>query len=365
MRNKSKFSLLLAFLIIFIFAASGCGLVPKEEVLPDAPVLPTATLKEYKKATVVRGDIIQRVKVECVYKAFKTEELKFGVEGKRLAHVYFKEGDKVKAGNLLADLQMTDISDQIESRSDNIEQINMQIANQKELMDLSINTFNRLRSMEGFTAQMASKYEAEISRYEESIKELEEDLYFEQQRLDKLNEEARKHEIIAGIDGSILKIKRFGWRDVSNLKDTVVTIYDPETMVFVTSGKNPELFKDGQDITVTVGKSEYETKVLAASELGEELTAAATDGVKYLRITDSKNAPMIDSRGEIVFTLKELKNVLYLPVSAVHLDNNKSIVYVEDEGGFKSIKEIETGFTADRRVEVISGLNEGDTVILE
>lgn len=356
---------MLAFLMIFIFATSGCGLVPKEEVLPDAPVLPAATIKEYKKATVMRGDIVQTVKVDCVYKAFKTEELKYGAEGKRPAHTYLDKGDKVRAGDLLADLQMYDITEQIETRTDNIEQINMKIANEKQLMDLAINTFNRLRSMEGFTPQMASKYEAEISRYEESIKELEEDLYFEQQRIDKLNEEVRKHQLIAGIDGVILMIKKFGWRDVSNTKDTVITIYDPDTLVFVTSGKNPELFEAGQEITVKAGKNEYKTVVLDSAELSDVISVDAASGVKYLRILDSKDSPTIDTRGEINFTLKELKDVLYLPITAVHTDNNKSIVYVEDEGGFKSIKEIETGFIADKKVEIISGLNEGDTVILE
>lgn len=365
MRKKTNLTIMLAFFMIFLLAASGCGLAPKEEVLPDAPVLPTAAIKSYKKATVMRGDIIQKVKVDCAYKAFRTEELKFGVEGKKLAHVYCEEGDKVKAGDLLADLEMSDLTDQIRYRTDNIESINMEIDNQKELLELAVSTYNRLMNIEGFTQQMASKCEAEIENYEESIKALQEDLYFEQQRLDTLNEEVRKHQIYAGIDGVILSIKQFGYRDVSNTKDTVIVVYDPDTMVFVTSGENPELFNTGDELTVTVGKQEYKAVVIDATELDEEYRADADSGVRYLRIKDDKNQPLIDSMGEITFTLKELKDVLYLPVSAVHSDNGKSIVYVEDEGGFKSIKEIETGFVADKKVEIISGLNEGDTVILE
>lgn len=365
MRNNKKLGLMLAVLMIFIFATSGCGLAPKEEVLPDAPVLPVATIEEYKKATVMRGDIIQKVKVDCTYKAFKTEELKFGVDGKGIAHVYFEEGDKVHAGDLLADLEMKDITDQIKVRTDNIEVINMNIANEKELMDFAMNTLNKLRNMEGFTLQMGSKYEAEITNHEDSIRDLEEDLYFEQQRLEKLNEEVRKHQIIAGIDGVVLNIKEFGWRSVSNTEDTVITVYDPDTMVFVTSGKNPELFKIGQEVTVMVDKDEYKTKVIDTTDLAEEIKDDQDSGVVYLRITDSKNKPHNDDRGEITFTLKDLKNVLYLPKSAVRIDNDRSIVYVEDEGGFKSIKEIQTGFSADRKIEIISGLNEGDNVILE
>lgn len=365
MKKRTNVTLMLAFFMIFLLAVSGCGLAPKEEVLPDAPVLPTAAIKSYKKATVMRGDIIQRVKVECIYKAFRTEELKFGVEGKRLAHVYFEEGDRVKAGDLLADLEMSDLTEQIKYRTENIESINMQITNEKEMLELVVSNYSRLINIEGFTPQMASRYEAEIARHEEIIKELEEDLYFEQQRLETLNEEVRKHQIFAGIDGVILKIKQFGWRDVSNTKDTVITVYDPDTMVFVTSGKNPELFNTGDELAVIAGRNEYRAVVIDSAELDEEYTANADSGVRYLRIIDNKNQPLIDTWGEITFTLKELKDVLYLPLTAVHSDNGKSIVYVEDEGGIKSIKEIQTGFVADKKVEILSGLNEGDTVILE
>lgn len=364
MRNNKKLSLVLVVLMVFIFATSGCGLAPKEEVLPDAPVLAAAAIKGYKKATVMRGDIIERVKVECIYNAFMTEELKFGVDGKRTAHMYFEEGSKVRAGNLLADLQMNDLTEQIKARKNNIETINMNIANEKQLLDLAINTLNRLRSLEDFTVQMANRYESEISRHEDKIKDLEEDLYFETQRLDIVNEEVRKHQIFAGIDGIILSIKNFGWRDVSNTKDTVITIYDPDTMVFVTSGKNPELFNVGQEITVTVNKNQYKTKVLDTSEINDKIDVDSDNGVRYLRVID-ENKPNNNDRGEMIFTLKELKNVLYLPETAVHTDNGKSIVYVEDEGGFKSIKEIQIGFIADKKVEILSGLNEGDIVILE
>ncbi|MNO05628.1 HlyD family secretion protein [compost metagenome] len=57
--------------------------------------------------------------------------------------------------------------------------------------------------------------------------------------------------------------------------------------------------------------------------------------------------------------------MLYLPVSAVYEENGVSVVYVEDGDGFKSVKEIKTGFTAERKIEILSGLEEGDSVILE
>lgn len=43
----------------------------------------------------------------------------------------------------------------------------------------------------------------------------------------------------------------------------------------------------------------------------------------------------------------------------------KRFVYVQDENGLRAMAEVETGFEADGFVEILSGLEEGDAVILK
>ena len=46
------------------------------------------------------------------------------------------------------------------------------------------------------------------------------------------------------------------------------------------------------------------------------------------------------------------------------MKRGKAFVYIEDEGGFKSIKEVEIGLKADGKVEIISGLQKADDKVM-
>ena len=55
--------------------------------------------------------------------------------------------------------------------------------------------------------------------------------------------------------------------------------------------------------------------------------------------------------------------MLTLPLSAVYHADGKPYVYVLDENDFRQIVWIETGLVGDEKVEILSGLNEGDKVV--
>ncbi len=85
----------------------------------------------------------------------------------------------------------------------------------------------------------------------------------------------------------------------------------------------------------------------------------------YFRIDDMSACLYSDLRGSFSINLEEKKDVLYVPTSAVTTIDDKEIVYYEDEDGIRNVKYIETGLEAKGKTEVISGLNEGDVIILE
>lgn len=365
MGNYFKHNKIFALILILVLLTTSCNLAPKEEVLPDAPVIQETKVKEYKKAEVLRGDIIDKVSVESRYTAFQSEELKFGINGSRIYNVYVEEGDYVKAGDLLAELMMDDLKEQTQDYLDNIESINLRISNQADLRDFALSKLSELQEIEGFNDQLSSRYESEIANYEKTIAKLEEELYIKEKRLNNLYEEVKKRQIIAGIDGIVLDIVDYSDRDVSNKDKKFITVYNPDSMLFVTNGRNTDLFIPGNQVDIAVADTEYSARVISPDELSNFDDITPDDNVAYLRVLDEEGILQSNSKGVITFILDELKDVLYLPKSAVHKDKDKSFVYVEDEGGFKSIKEIVTGIEADRKVEIISGLSEGDSVILD
>ena len=59
------------------------------------------------------------------------------------------------------------------------------------------------------------------------------------------------------------------------------------------------------------------------------------------------------------------EDTLYISNQAVHMDGTRSFVKVLEEDGSIVETDIETGFSNGNTVAVVSGLEEGDTVLIE
>lgn len=351
------------FLLMISIGLSGCTLAPKEEVLPDAPIIQASAIKPYQRVEVIQGDIIEKVKFDCIYRAFDTEQLSFAVNGKRIDHVYVSEGDFVEEDDMLADLEMSDIGEQIGIRRKNIDLLQLRLANEEELKELTMYNYSMVKNTDGYNNEIGRRYEQDIINYENSINRIKDELHIEQMRYDGLMEDLESRQITAGINGIVSYVASYNRYETSNMDKNFITIYDPDTMVFVVRDPNPELFNIGDIITVLVSNTEYQGTVILPGDYEDHDEIATTNQDVYIKVEDKNNLLQSGDMGEITFTLTELYDVLYLPSVAVHEDEEKAFVYIEDEGGFKSIKEIKIGLKADRKVEIISGLEKGDNVI--
>lgn len=358
--NKSK---LFTILLIISIALTACSLAPKEEVLPDAPIIPTGKVKPYQSVEVIQGDIIEQIKFDCTYKAFDTEQLSFAISGKRIDHVYVNEGDYVQAGDVLADLEMNDINEQINICKKNIELLELRLSNEIELKELAMHNYLKLKKIDGYEDQIGHRYELAIVNHEKSISKITDDLKLEQMRYDSLMKEIESRQIIAGISGIVSYVASYNRYDYSDKDKNFISIYDPDTMVFVVSYAEPEFFNIGDKVNILVSDTEYQGHVISP-KINDDTNKTSTSYQEvYIKVEDKSNLLQSGDRGEITFTVTELHDVLYLPSVAVHKDEGKAFVYVEDEGGFKSIKEIEIGLKTDKKVEIVSGLEKGDKVI--
>ena len=100
---------------------------------------------------------------------------------------------------------------------------------------------------------------------------------------------------------------------------------------------------------------EYETKL---EEIDEE------QGIMKFELTVPQYNMTLGQRVLYSLVLEEKKDVLSIPKSAVHYAGENAYVYYFDEEGNRQIKEIEVGLQANSKMEVVSGLAEGDEVIL-
>lgn len=100
-------------LIFFVCAAlsAACGTNPQP--LPTPTAIPTAVVPRQPTYTVQRGEIERKIEFLARIQAIEDQPLAFEVEG-RIAQVNVGIGDDVKQGDVLAELDTSDLKNQIE-----------------------------------------------------------------------------------------------------------------------------------------------------------------------------------------------------------------------------------------------------------
>ena len=335
-------------ILIFPVLLTGCQLMPEEETFQDPPVIYSYEASEYSQETVVRGDLILSTMVNCKYMAAKQEQLGFALGGEYIDKIYVSEGDQVQKGQLLAELQYDNLKEEITAAEYECKLLKMK---QKHILEN--------QSLE--QQQKGSDFAAED--YEKQMQTVEDEIYLAELQLKKLKEDLRQRQIYAGMDGTVIQAKtvKDGTRSASG--ENVLTIADIDTNVFVVEGEDTQYFTPGMHMMVTCGRTTYEVDVVAGEELG--LTDWQQESAAYLRLSQPDPTLEDGKNGKVEVILEERRDVLYVPESAVKTADGKELVYTLDENGLRVMQNVETGLKTEDYVEIISGLEEGDAVILQ
>lgn len=127
-------------------------------------------------------------------------------------------------------------------------------------------------------------------------------------------------------------------------------------------GKDVEVTVDAIPGVVMRGKltkvAEYATE---GDDWGGGGTAKAFDAMVKMDSTDSRIKPGMSCTVEIV--QDRLADVLYVPVNAVFRKGDKDIATLVDGGADRTV-EVKTGRVSEKYVEILSGLSEGQKVLV-
>ena len=128
--------------------------------------------------------------------------------------------------------------------------------------------------------------------------------------------------------------------------------------------------KVGQKVNIKLNADPdgiYTGKVTTIANEGTVTNGVSTFGVTVL-LDQPKNAK-VGMTTDSTINVETKKNVLYVPIEAVHTQNNKKFVYVltgsnNPNNTSQEMREVTTGSSTDSYVEIKSGLQEGEQVIL-
>ena len=343
-----------------------CGIIPEEETFQEVPYVGDYESTDYVLSQCVRMDIAVNIKVQVKYVPLQTVSLSFPVNGISYGDVYVRAGDAVNEGDLMMELDTEQLLQNVEKEKISVD------TNTRTIRQLEENRSVELLSMQYRSSSMAyDRYQQSVDeingRYDAQIRELNDSNEISQIRIATYESEIEDRRIYAPFDGVITYVFSPNPDDVSQTTKRVVTISDSSLSLFKGTTEYFYLFEPGMEVTVVSGDSEFEAVVCSEEELGLPVTdhVMGKTGTIYLALRETLYTLSDNASGTVMLTQEEKQDVLCVPKRAVSEINGKSVVYYPDEYGMRTYKEIEIGLDNGNYVEVISGLEEGDPVIVK
>lgn len=276
-------------------------------------------------------------------------DLKFTVNGK-VNNIAVKEGQAVKKWQYLMGLDTQDVQKNLE----------------KDLKDYLIarNSFDQTGLVTYPSGSLTDTVKRTLENSQYSLDKSVLDVEIR-------NIALKESYLYSPIDGIVSSINiREGETTNTQNGTAVITVTKPGSLSFEAYAEDSDILKISKD-QQTVVKIDSIPNVTfpAAVDFISNLATVDQNGLSSYKvrvlITDDKGYPLLDGMaGSIEFITKQKTGILTIPNGAVYRKNNISYVARQVDGKPVETKVV-TGFTDGKEVEVVSGLQAGDTVLLQ
>ena len=357
---------------LLVWLLAGCMLTGCTPVAGDDEEL-ILTEKEvetltYEMAEVSISDVRKSEKTRCVYQQVNDESLSFTVSGKRVAKVYVEEGESVVKGQLLAELdvgnakeQITDLEYNIACNEKNLEYIETNLNN--ELSALWLRFLYQSGQSQQEREALEENLESTKQRYRYMQEDCEDALALDRKQLAALQESIKDSTLKAGMNGTVSDIADRLEGSTTVRGEEVIKIIDSTECLFAVEDLTlKDCFKEGVEVDINIaygsGSGSYKLLPYEMEKWDGLLLFTMAEELEEGKVIE------VGTMGTMHYTTDYRTQVLTVPLRAVHQADGKSFVYVLGENQMREVKWIETGLFGDERVEIISGLTEGEKVIL-
>ncbi len=323
--------LLLALLICALFA--GCYLLPEEE---ETLVAPQLTVKEvtYSTYTVEKGDIERWETGTGYFASTRNETLLFGKNG-TMKKIYVRAGDTVTEGQILAELDTDNISDQIEYQEYQTERARLNYLAQAK------------NSASGYGTQLAKL-----------------DYDYQTRQLEKLYEQAENSTIYATFDGIVTYTAGLKAGDYVEADRGIVTIADPDQLIIRYKPTQPEDIYTGMtlSLTLTNDKKSYTGTVV---QTPADVPPDASDEDKAninIELDATPEFAKIGGSVNVEILLEKKEDVIALPSKYLSKVATRYYVRVLVDG-LPEERDVSIGITNGRLYEITAGIEVGEELV--
>ena len=346
---KNSKVLLSVALGVTVAVSAGCSLLPKEAEEEELPVINPPKLSEKPTYPVTTQTLETTVRGVGRLMATKEETLYFVDGNLRVKDVYVKSGDPVKAGQLLAELDVTDKENELRSqrlqmRNDELEMIKL------------------MRNTDGKSA--------------EQIEQAKINFELKRQRLVELEQQIERAKLFAPFDGTVVGVYIKKGDSVEAYGEAIV-VADLTQLTVAAELSESDLRKVavGMEVDVDInaaGKFKGKVAQLPNPKKADDNnggfpgSAPKSDSIdNYLLVSIDpfpeglqRNTPLSVS---VIVDRKE--NAVVIPLAALRSYSGRNYVQVVDDNGNKREVDVEIGQRTSTVAEIVKGLEPGQKVV--
>ncbi len=338
----------LGTLLMITGAFSGCS----EAEAPTVTIKSDDVSDEYRTVETDYADVVMSKEISCLYSQINEESLSFSIEKRELTHVYVADGDTVKAGQLVAKLNVDDLEKKLRDNEDLIEQSELLISETNKLVDY-------YKGLLGGSIGLRRREEIEfkVSDAEQELEKIRNDKENAERENEEFKEIINASMLYAGMDGTVSNINKAFIGSRPSKGATVMKIINTDHCSFVSRDEAAfELLNVGDSVKIDISDEKYYDATVIEKD---------TEGGRVIMDLDEPDYSIkMSTRGTIKVELERADHVLSLPREAVHTTEDMAYVYELNENGVRELKEIEIGIIGTSLVEIKGGLLPYEQVIL-
>ena len=338
---------------------------------------------DYITETVSRGDLA--VTVNATGTVGAAQKVTVGAQASgQIKKLYIKVGDEVKKGDLIAQIDPITQQNTLQTKQAELASLNAQLANQKIQLDIASKQYQREQAL---LAEDASSREAvenakdSWSAAQAALKQTQASIKQTTVLINTAEVELGYTKIIAPFTGTVVSVPVEEGQTV-NANQTTPTIAEiadlsqMEVKLEIAEGDITKV-KTGLPVEYTILSEPNEKFHTTLQSIDPGLTTL-TDGtysessnsdaaVYYyakLLVPNAEGKLRIGMTTQNVITSQEVKNTLIVPTMAIKNQKGKRMVRVLQADGKVEEREIKVGLTDGLNTQAVSGLKEGDKVIM-
>lgn len=336
-------ALLLITAIGLVTLVSGCQYILPAEEEPLAPPLIEPKEVDYKTVNVERGDMVSSVQGMGRFESASMADVHFTASGGRIKNKAAKVGDKVKKGDVLIELDVGDLEYSLQRERLRLQQMENNYASLKKAMR--------------YASDKTALTNAGI------------DLEMQKLTIQQLEEQKTNATLLAPFDGVVLYVTSANQGTWVDAYATLVRVADQSEKVLTYSNEsNRASFQIGMKVDVTLkDKSTVTGEVISAPFDRGMLDTEELAKIVYIKLPDSALAKVsVGEEAKVVLVLAERKGVLKLPRNVIRNYQQRKYVQVLDvDDKVKVERDVEVGLETTTEAEILSGLEEGEQVIVK